>query len=87
MAQAISRGDKQRLSGCDLPIAVPRCEFTSQLCVADVTTYDCGASAWGQALQVRLLRFQIEPCCCYDCGGITCGTDYAVMIIDGDCGA
>jgi hypothetical protein len=26
---------------------------------------DCGASACGQALQFRLLRFQIEFCCCY----------------------
>jgi hypothetical protein len=46
-----------------------------------------GLLACGQALRFRLLRFQIELCCCYYCGGITCGNGNAVMIIGDDCGA
>ena len=39
---------------------------------------DCGASAWGQALQFGLLGSQMELWCCVDCDGITCGADYVV---------
>ena len=40
-----------------------------------------------EALQFRLLRCRIELCCCYYCGGITCGNGNAVMVIGDDCGA
>ena len=52
-----------------------------------VTGDDCGASACGQALQFRLLRFRIELCCCCCYHSITCGNGNAVVITGDDCGA
>jgi hypothetical protein len=40
-----------------------------------------------RAYEITYDRFQIELCCCYYCGGITCGNGNAVMITGDDCGA